>query len=131
MSETLVRRAFDVWNANDWEALEQLWNSDGVAIAPEGWPEPGEFVGWPAIREQFERLKDSWVEERVEVLSARPAGEHLLVDLRWTVLGEASGAPLDVEMWMLCDFRGERFARAEYFLDREAALTAAGEGASA
>jgi ketosteroid isomerase-like protein len=39
---------------------------------------------------------------------------------------DASGAPLEVDMWMLCEFRGERFTRIQCFLDRDAALVAAG-----
>ena len=38
-------------------------------------------------------------------------------------------APLEVEMWMLCDFRGGRYSRIQYFLEREAALAAVGEDA--
>jgi hypothetical protein len=58
----------------------------------------------------------------------RSLGERLLADIRWTVRGEASGAPLEVEMWMLCAFNKGLFASVHYFLDHDAALAAA-EGA--
>jgi ketosteroid isomerase-like protein len=125
-NESVLRRSIDAWNANDWEVLESLWNPDGTIVAPEGWPEPGPREGWDAIREQFERIKDSWTEERAEVLSIRPIGDRLFAEIRWTVRGEASGAPLEVGMWMLCDLEGGRFSAIEYFLDRDAAHAAAG-----
>jgi ketosteroid isomerase-like protein len=129
-NESVLRRSVEAWNANDWPMLESLWHSDGEIVAPEGWPEPGPRQGWTAIREQFDRIKGSWTEERVEVLSVSGTDERLLADLRWVVKGEASGAALEVAMWMLCDFRGDRFTRIQYFLDREKALAAAEEGAA-
>jgi ketosteroid isomerase-like protein len=127
--ESVLRRSIEAWNENDWGALESMWNPDGHIVAPEGWPEPGQRKGWAAIREQFERIKDSWTEERVEVLAIREVPRGLLADLRWSVKGDASGAPLDVDMWMLCEFEGGRFSSIEYFLDREAAMAAAEDGA--
>jgi ketosteroid isomerase-like protein len=124
-NESVFRRSVEAWNQNDWRTLESLWNPDGYIIAPEGWPEPGKREGWIEIREQFDRIKDSWVEDRVKVLAVRSFGERLLADIRWVVKGEASGAPLEVAMWMLCDFEGGRFSAIEYFLDRDAAHAAA------
>jgi ketosteroid isomerase-like protein len=126
-NESVFRRSIEAWNANDWETLESLWSPDGSIVAPEGWPEPGTRVGWAAIREQFERIKESWIEERAEVLAIRPVGDRLFADIRWIVRGEASGAPLEVNMWMLCDFEDGRFSAIEYFLDRDAARTAVGD----
>jgi ketosteroid isomerase-like protein len=125
LNESTFHRSIEAWNENDWETLEALWGPDGHIIAPEGWPEPGKREGWAEIREQFERIKDSWVEERAEVLAVRPVGDRLFADIRWIVRGEASGAPLEVDMWMLCDFEGGRFSAIEYFLDRDAARGAA------
>jgi ketosteroid isomerase-like protein len=124
-NESLLRRSVEAWNADDWELLESLWNPDGHILAPEGWPEAGRRDGWVAIREQFERIKDSWMEERVEVLAVRSVGERLLADIRWRVRGEASGAPLEVPMWMLCEFEEGRFLSIEYFLDHGDALATA------
>jgi ketosteroid isomerase-like protein len=123
--EEILRRSLEAWNENDWETLEKLWDPEGEIVAPEGWPESGVRKGWPAIRDQFDRIKDSWSAERVEVLTVGQEGDRLLAHIQWIVRGEASGAPLEVEMWMVCEFHGERFSRIQYFLDGAAARQAA------
>jgi ketosteroid isomerase-like protein len=124
--ESVLRRSFEAWNADDWEALEALWEPSGAIVAPEGWPETGEIAGWPAIRSQFERIKGPWTEERVEEASLERVGDRLLAEVRWTTRGEASGVPLEVRMWMLCSFSDGTFTRIEYFLDERSAQEAAG-----
>jgi hypothetical protein len=126
MSEELLRRSIELWNADDWEALGRMWDPEGEVVAPEGWPESGTFRGWPAIQVQFERLKGSWAEERVEILGIREVPSGLFADIRWIVKGDASGAPLEVDMWALYEFRGELVRRIDYFLDRDAAEAAGG-----
>jgi ketosteroid isomerase-like protein len=123
--EELVRRSIAAWNAADWQRLESMWKRDGEIVAPEGWPESGTFSGWPAIEQQLRRLKDSWAEERTETISVESRGEAVLTHTRWIVRGEASGAALEVETWMLCEFEGGLLSRATYFLEEEAAHAAA------
>jgi ketosteroid isomerase-like protein len=126
--ESVLRRSIEAWNEDDYETLESLWSPDGEIVPPEGWPEPATPSGWPAIKEQFLRIKDSWTEERADLMTVEPIGNRILGHLRWSVRGEASGAPLEVAMWMLCDFDGRRFTRIRYFLDERAARQAAEEG---
>jgi hypothetical protein len=55
--EALARRSIEAWNADDWEEqLSALWSPDGTIVSPEGWPESGEFRGWPAMVEQRRRV---------------------------------------------------------------------------
>jgi ketosteroid isomerase-like protein len=125
----LVRRSIEGWNENDWEALESLWDPEGEIVAPEGWPEAGTFRGWDQLMDQWRRVKDAWTEERADVHKVTPLGDRMLAEGVWTMRGEASGAPLEVELGMVYDFRGGRISRIQYFLDREAARVAAEEGA--
>jgi ketosteroid isomerase-like protein len=123
--ESLVRRSIEFWNADDWGGLRSIWSPEGVVVAPEGWPEAGTFEGWHAMLEQWRRIKDSWAEEHVELTSLEPAGGTLLAACRWILRGEASGAPLEVDAWILCEFAGGRISKMTYFMDREAARSAA------
>jgi ketosteroid isomerase-like protein len=126
--EALVRRSMDAWNADDWEReLEAIWSPDGTIVAPEGWPESGEFHGWDAMVEQWRRIKGSWAEERVELVEAEPVGEHVLGRVHWIMRGDASGAPLEVDVAIVCEFEGERLSRMAYFLDPQSARSAAEE----
>jgi ketosteroid isomerase-like protein len=127
--EALVRRSIDAWNADDWEEqLDPIWSPDGVIVSPQGWPEAGEFAGWDAMVEQWRRIKDAWAEERVGVIELKSVGDRVLADLRWTMQGEASGAPLEVDVSIVCEFRDDRLSKMTYFLDQEAAHAAAETG---
>jgi ketosteroid isomerase-like protein len=124
--EKLVRRSIDAWNADDWQdQLRAIWSPDGTIVSPEGWPESGEFRGWPAMLEQWRRIKGSWAQDRVEVVDLESIGDRVLGDLHWTLRGEASGAPLEVDVAIVCEFEGDRLSKMTYFLDRESALTSA------
>jgi ketosteroid isomerase-like protein len=123
----VVRRSFDAWNSNDWEALEELYDPDAVAQAPDGWPEPGVIEGFEAVREQFARNKDSWEEEHVEIDEIRELGpDRVLAHVRWVTKGKASGLAFETPVTELLTVRGGRITRAEFFLDRARALEAAG-----
>ena len=123
--EAVVRASIDEWNSADWESgLRSVWDPEGVIVTPEGWPEPGTFVGWDAMVEEWRRIKGSWAQEHVELVSTEAAGEGVLAEVHWTLQGEASGAPLEVEAWLLCEFAGSRLSKMTYFLDREAARRA-------
>ena len=116
-----MERSFEAFDEGDWEALESFWDPDGEMVGPAAWPESGRIPGWPAILAQFKRLKDPWSFSRIEVISHRSAGDHVWTHFRWITRGKASGMANEVEMWMVAEFRGDRFSRAAYFLDREAA----------
>jgi ketosteroid isomerase-like protein len=121
-----VRSSIDGWNCSDWELVETLCWPDVVGIAPKGWPEAEDSQGWPAFRRQIERLKDSWVEDRVELRSLEELSEDtVLVHCRWLARGDASGIELDLETWMVWRFRDGKAARIEYFLDGDEAAAAA------
>jgi ketosteroid isomerase-like protein len=124
--EELVRRSVDAWNADDWEdQLKAIWSPEGTIISPEGWPESGEFTGWSEMLDQWRRIKGSWAEERVEVVDLESVGDRVLANLHWTLRGDVSGAPLEVDVALVCEFEGERLRKMTYFLDREDARQAA------
>ena len=126
--EAILRASVDAWNSVDWEAeLKALWDPEGSIVAPEGWPEAGTFSGWEAMVGEWRRIKDSWADEHVELVSARPAGEGALGEVHWELRGEASGAPLEVRAWIVCRFKGPRLVEMRYLLDEASARAAAAE----
>jgi ketosteroid isomerase-like protein len=122
----VVRRANAAWNSNDWEELEALTDPDVQAVSPEGWPETEGFKGWPAVRRQYERLKDM-EHENAELTEIEPMDEHrVLSRVRWTGTGRGSGLEIDMSLWVLQEIRDGRITRIEFFLDEESAKQAAG-----
>jgi ketosteroid isomerase-like protein len=41
----IVKAAFEAWNAGDMDALREHFDPGAILHLPEGWPEPGPFVG--------------------------------------------------------------------------------------
>jgi ketosteroid isomerase-like protein len=122
----LVRRSFEAWNRNDWEALKQLYDADVEAVAPTGWPETGVIRGYDEVRIQFERNKDSWEEEHVEIDEIREVSPELvLARIRWVTKGKESGIPFESPISTLFRLRG-RIVRIEYYFNHAEALEAAG-----
>jgi ketosteroid isomerase-like protein len=56
----VVRALFEAWNAGDMGAVRDLYDPDVIVRAPEGWPEPGPFVGREAVMRQWEQQRDTW-----------------------------------------------------------------------
>ena len=56
----IVRATIEAWNAGDMDALRELYHPDAIARPPEGWPEPGPFVGREAVMRAFGQLRETW-----------------------------------------------------------------------
>ena len=125
-NEEIARRTVEAWNAGDWELLKALYSPEIEVVAPKEWPEGGTFNGWEAVRRQFERLKDSWSEERYAIDTVRSAGDKVLVVGRWLGRGETSGLDLDLQTCLVYTIADDRVVRIEYYLDENDARRALG-----
>jgi ketosteroid isomerase-like protein len=65
----LVRAAFEAWNEGDMDAFRELYDPGAIVGAPDGWPEPGPFVGREAVMRQFEQMRETWDADAVEPIS--------------------------------------------------------------
>jgi hypothetical protein len=90
--QTLLRRSVEAWNADDFDQLACIWQNDGTIVSPEGWPEPGTFQGWDALVAQWRRLKDSWDEEHVELISTETAGKRVFASVPWVIRSTLGGS---------------------------------------
>ena len=125
-NEALIRRAIDAWNANDWNALQELIAPDAELVAPGGWPETGSFKGWPAVRNLLHGLKEAWSKEHLEIVGVASRGDRVLVEARWYTRGEGSGLDIETTVWIAYVFEEGRVTRIEFTLEEEAARDAAG-----
>ena len=123
--EKLIEGSFAAFNEGDWEAMERLYWPDAVTQAPEGWPEAESAKGWPAIRRQFERLKDSWAEDRFESRSKEEISDDcVLIHGVWHTRGKESGIEADLDIWVVAYARDDKLSRAEFYLDEAQARSA-------
>ena len=94
----LVLESIRRFNPGDMTGWAELWRPETRLSVPDGWPEPGPFVGLEAVTREFERGFESWSEfrfEEVEVLA--DPGDWVVVSLRLHTKGQASGLEADVE----------------------------------
>jgi ketosteroid isomerase-like protein len=123
----IAKQALVAFNAGDWERAESFYWPDAEAKAPEGWPEAEDSQGWPAIRRQFERLKDSWSEDHYELRSAEAVdGSRVFQYGIWRIRGHGSGIEGEIETWIVSTIRDGKISRIEFFLDEGQAKRAAG-----
>jgi ketosteroid isomerase-like protein len=95
----LVLESVRLFRVDGLEEWAQLWSPDTRLTAPEGWPEPGPFIGLDAARQQFERLLDTFSAlrfEEVEIVAA--SGDWVVARLRIPVRGVASGVESDLNL---------------------------------
>ena len=127
----LVRRAYDAWNRNDWEALEEIYDPAVTAVAPEGFMESSRVRGWPDLQQRYRELKAAWEEESLEIEEIAAEDEMVAARVRWDGIGRASGAPISLQVTNLVEIADGRITRLEYFWTYEDALAAMRERADA
>jgi ketosteroid isomerase-like protein len=121
----VMQAAFAAWNAGDMVAMGELYDPDIVVRAPEGWPEPGPFVGREAAMREFEQLRETWDADALE-----PIGDFIDVGdrvvLRYTWRGVGHGPESNVEATCVFTVRKGKVLNIEYFWDHTEALEAVG-----
>ena len=121
----VVQAHFETWNARDMEAFRELHAPDLIAWTPEGWPEPGPFVGREAVMRQAEQQRETWDADTLEPISDFiDAGDRVIVRLLWR--GVVRGPESSMEFSIVYTLRKGRIAIQEYFWDHAEALEAAG-----
>jgi ketosteroid isomerase-like protein len=120
------RRHNALWNAGDMEGLRDLYDDEVVLQPQEGWPEPGPFVGRDAVFRQFERLRQDWQGERLEVLERRAQGDFVVTRLSWQARGRRSGAATAMTISSVLRLNESKIVAVTFYLNHAEALVAAG-----
>jgi ketosteroid isomerase-like protein len=126
----LVQRGFEAFNRGDWDAALEHVDEDvvwGAYLASMD----GErvIVGHEALRRTWQAQREDLGGEdfKVEAQDVRDLGAgSLLVKLRVTGRGSASGVPVEVEYVQLWTIRGGRVVRLDNYPTESEALEAAG-----
>lgn len=127
--QRVVHEGYTDWNAGRLaEAMARLWHPDAILYHPAGWPEPGPSIGREAATAQFERVREDFDVDRLEILESRDIAGVVVLRVLWVVRGRASGVDASMEMSGVYWFDGaDLIVRNAFFWDHDAALNAAVE----
>src|SRR2546429_5369230 len=84
----VVEAMGEAWNAGDMDALRELLAPDVIVRAPEGWPEPGPFVGREAVMRQWEQQRETFDADALEpITDFLHAADRVVVRFIWRGVG--------------------------------------------
>ena len=121
----IVRAALAAWNVGNMDAVRALLDSNAILRPPEGWPEPGPYVGQEAVMREWEQVRETWRADAVEPISDFvDAADRVAVRVIWHTAG--SGPESNIELTVVWTTRKGRISVIEYFWDHAEALEAVG-----
>jgi ketosteroid isomerase-like protein len=121
----VVRAAFTAWNTGDMDALSELWDPDVIMRQPDGWPEPGPFVGREAVKRQWRQQRETWDADAVELTGDFfDVGDRVAVRFIWR--GTGRGPESTMEVTGVYTVRKGKLLAIEHFWDHAEALEAVG-----
>jgi ketosteroid isomerase-like protein len=121
----VVRAAYEAWNAGDMDAWADFFAPDVISRPPEGWPEPGPFVGREAFVRWCEQLRETWDADALEPIGDFiDIGDRVAVRQIWR--GAGSGPEANLEMTWVGTVRKGKIVFVEFFWDHAEALEAVG-----
>ena len=117
----VVRAGFEAWNAGDMDAYGELLDPDVIIRVPEGWPEPGPFVGREAVLREFKQARDAWAVDAAEMISDFvDVGDRVVMRFIWR--GKGYGPEASIELSCLYTIRNGKHMAFEFFWDHMEAL---------
>ena len=121
----IVRAAYEAWNAGDMDAWADFLAPDVISRPPEGWPEPGPFVGREAFVRWCEQLRETWDADALEPIGDFiDIGDRVAVRQIWR--GAGYGPEANMEMTNVFTVRRGRIFYQEFFWDHAEALETLG-----
>jgi ketosteroid isomerase-like protein len=121
----LVRASLEAWVARDIERMSEAYAEDVVTWPPAGWPEAGPFLGREIVVGQWERMRDSWDDDEVEMLAEyADAADRVAVRMIWRERSDDPGP--EAEATGVFTIRDGKIRVAEFFWDHAEALAVVG-----
>jgi ketosteroid isomerase-like protein len=117
----IVKAAYRVWNAGDMDALRELYDPDVIMRAPNGWPEPGPFVGREAVMREWDQLREAWDADTLKPISDFIDTADRIV-VRQSLRGVGRGPEATIELTGVYTVRNGRIFGLEFFWDHAEAL---------
>ena len=121
----VVEALFDTWNARDMGGLRKLYDPNVIVRAPEGWPEPGPFVGPDAVMRQWNQMREAWNADNLEPIdNFLHVADRVVGRFIWR--GAGRGPETDLQLTGLWTIRNGKVFDTEFFWDHAEALKAVG-----
>ena len=121
----VLQASFTAYRTGDMTAWGEWLTPDVISRPPEGWPEPGPFVGREAVVRQFQQQRAAFAADEVELVSDYFAGaDRVAVRLVWH--GTGSGPAANLEMTGVYTIRKCRIFGMEFFWNHAEALETLG-----
>jgi ketosteroid isomerase-like protein len=123
----IVRQFSECWKRLDWDGMAELVDPNIEQHGTVGGVEEGRVRrGLSEIRRDYESTEETWDEHRFETQKLIDAGDQVVVFQREYQRGRSSGVELVVDAAALVELRDGRIVRMQGYMDRAAALNAAG-----
>ena len=122
-----IRQFYERVNREDWDGAAELVDPDIEQPGTiGGLEEPRLAHGLNEIREVYERDEEAWGDYRIEPEKLFDTGDQVVVFHREYQRGKSSGIELVTETAAVIELQGGRIVRIQGYMERAAALQAAG-----
>jgi ketosteroid isomerase-like protein len=123
----IVRRFAEAWERGDRDVFAELADPNVELHGTVGGVEEGRVTrGMSEIGREYESAEEMWEEHRIEIQELIDAGDRVVIFQREYQRGKSSGVELVLDAAALVDIREGRIVRVQGYMDRAAALEAAG-----
>jgi ketosteroid isomerase-like protein len=122
----LARKGYEAIARRDLDAVLDLMHPDIEAHNPPEVPDAGVHRGHEEVRRDWEQTWELFEDFSIEVERYFDAGEELVVFLRYRARARGSNVPIDAQMAHVWTVRDGKAILFRQYLDRAAALEAAG-----
>jgi ketosteroid isomerase-like protein len=121
----VIKAAAHAWNLGDADAFRDLHDPEVILRPEKNWPEPGPYIGLEAVMGFYERMRDTFDADTVELTGNIADGGDWVV-ARWIWHGQGHGPESNMEATTLYAVRNGNIREVEFFWDHDEALGAAG-----
>jgi len=123
----IVREFADCWVRSDWDRMAELVHPDVEAHSTVGGVEEGRVRrGVEEIRADYQAVEETWDEHTIGIERIIDAGDRVVIFHHEVMRGKTSGIDLEADLAVIVDLRDGQVVRVQGFMDRGAALEAAG-----
>ena len=122
----IVRNGFEAWDRHDYEAAASHFSPDVEIDVTDRVLNPAVYSGLDGAMRFRDEIAETWDEFHVEIEDVVSAGDEVVVLVRSSGLGRASGAQVDSRAAWVAAVREQRITRLRLYRDRSQALAAVG-----